>query len=238
MGRRRGSSVGARLVAAACALAPATAVARTPLPTIEVVQPERKRVRLLDVRFSVQAGYGYSLPRRASVLALGTEGHISFVELSPAAQLHIAYGVSGFIDPSRGWQRRSGMLGADVGLGLSRHVAGGPALVATVTAGPRWNTGHANAGADIQPTHGAAALRVDGWGVVGKIDAYPFYRTIPEIVAKDAGWFREYILSGLHLWALVRYDALASSRGPTIAGGIGLDIGRTLLLPMLVKRPT
>jgi hypothetical protein len=231
---RRGWIVG--LVATGCVLAPALALARTPLPTIEVVQPERKRVRLLDVRWSAQVGYGYSLPRRAHMLALGLEGQISFVELSPAAQLHVAYGVSGLVDPSRGWAHRSGMLGADFGLGLSRHVAGGPAIVATVTAGPRWNTGHTPLGEDIQPSD-AAALRVDGWGVVGKIDAYPFYRTIPEIIRKDDGWFREYILSGVHLWALARYDVLTTGRGPSFAGGIGLDIGRTLLLPMLAKRP-
>lgn len=222
---------------AGCALAPTVALARTPLPTIEVVQPERKRVRLLDVRWSAQIGYGYSLPRRAPVLAFGYEGHVSFVELSAAAQLHIAFGASGIVDPSRGWARRSGMVGADLGVGLSRHVPGGPAVVATVTAGPRWNTGRTRFGEDIRPGHGVAALRVDGWGVVGKIDAYPFYRTIPEIVAKDDGWFREYILSGLHVWALARYDALSGGRGPSIAGGIGFDLGRTLLLPMLAKRP-
>lgn len=223
-------------VAAGCVLAPTVALARTPLPTIEVVQPERKRVRLLDVRWSAQVGYGYSLPRRAPALALGYEGQVSFVELSNAAQLHIAFGVSGIVDPSRGWARRSSMLGADLGIGLSRHVEGGPAVVATVTAGPRWNTERNRLGEDIRPRHGVAALRVDGWGVVGKIDAYPFYRTIPEIVRKDDGWFREYILSGLHVWALARYDALNTGRGPSIAGGIGFDLGRTLLLPMLAKR--
>jgi hypothetical protein len=235
MGMRRGSwSV--RTLVVSCALAPAVADARTPLPTLEVVPPEKKRVRLLDVRWAAQIGYGYALARRAPVLALGHEGHVSFVELSSAAQLHVAFGSSGFVDPSRGWHRRTGVLGADLGVGLSRHVTGGPALVATVTAGPRWEASRTRFGADIQPSRGTAPLRVDGWGIAAHIDAYPFYMTIPEILHDDRGWFREYVLSGLHVWVAMRHDVLKSGRGQTVAGGIGLDLGRTLLVPILASK--
>jgi hypothetical protein len=219
-----------------CALAPVVADARTPLPTIEVVQPERKRVRLLDVRWAARVGYGYALGRRAAVLTLGHEAQVSFVELSKAAQLHIAFGTSGFVDPSRGWHRRTGILGADLGFGLSRHVPGGPALVATITAGPRWDANRTRFGADIQPSRGGSSLRVDGWGLVGRIDAYPFYMTIPEILHEERGWFREYVLSGLHVWVATRYDVLRTGRGQTVAGGVGLDLGRTILLPILAAK--
>ena len=224
-----------RTLVVSCALAPAVADARTPLPTLEVVRPE-KRVRLLDVRWAAHVGYGYALARRAPVLTLGHEAHVSFVELSKAAQLHVALGTSGFVDPSRGWHRRTGVFGADVGFGLSRHVAGGPALVATVTAGPRWEAQRDRFGADIQPSRAAASLRVDGWGVGARIDAYPFYLTIPEILHEDRHWFREYVLSGIHVWVATRYDVLRSGRGQTVAGGVGLDLGRALLVPILAAK--
>ena len=233
MGTRR-AHVAVRWLAVCCALAPAIADARTPLPTLEVVPPKKPRVRLLDVRWSAQIGYGYALARRSPVLAVGHEAHVSFVELSKAMQLHVALGSSGFLDPSHGWQRRTGVVGADLGFGLSRHVAGGPALVATITAGPRWEAGRDRFGADLQP--GEASLRIDGWGLVGRIDAYPFYMTIPEIRDEERHWLREYVLSGLHVWVATRYDVLRSGRGQTVAGGIGLDLGRTLLVPILAMR--
>ena len=230
----RGRTIAARLLVVGCALAPAIADARTPLPTLEVVQPEKKRVRLLDVRWAAQVGYGYSIARRTHALTLGHEAQISFVELSRAAQLHVALGMSGLVDPRYGWQDRTSTLGVDAGLGLSRHVAGGPALVATATVGPRWEKVRSDFGADITPSNGFESLRVDGWGVVGRIDAYPFYMTIPEILAEDRGWFREYVLSGVHVWAAARYDVLRTGRGPTIAAGLGLDIARMLLTPIVV----
>ena len=87
MGMRLGSwSV--RMLVVSCALAPAMAHARTPLPTLEVVPPAKKRVRLLDVRWAAQVGYGYSLGRRAPVLALGHEALTRFVAKAPLRKTH------------------------------------------------------------------------------------------------------------------------------------------------------
>ncbi len=226
---------GAAIAVLVVGCAPAIASARTPLPTLEVVPPKQKRVRLLDVRWAAQVGYGYSFTRKAPALVLGTEAHVSFVELSRAAQLHAALGMSGLVDPRHGWSSRSSLLGVDAGFGISHHVPGGPALVATATVGPRWVNGHATPGADITVSPEGTSLRVDGWGVVGRIDAYPFYLTIPEIIEGNRGWFREYVASGLHVWAAARYDVLRSARGPAIAGGIGLDLGRMLIAPIVIR---
>jgi len=60
--------------------------------------------------------------------------------------------------------------------------------------------------------------------------------TIPEILDEDHNWFREYVLSGIHVWVATRYDVLRSGRGQTVAGGVGLDLGRTLLVPILAAK--
>jgi len=224
----------ALLLGGTIALFPAIAAARTPLPTLEVVQPERKRVRLLDVRGAVQLGYGYALARRSPVLAPAMDAQISFVELSARTQLHVALGMSGLVDVPGRSRPRTGMVGAEVGLGLSRHAPNGPALVATISAGPRWEGRNARP-IEVRPTAAKLDWRVDGWGVVGRIDAYPFYLTIPEIQRSERHWFRKYVLSGLHVWAAARWDAMRTHRGPTYLGGVGLDFGRTLLLPILQR---
>lgn len=220
--RRRRAGMTAVLV-----LVPTLAEARTPLPTIEVVQPKR-RVRLLDLRWNVQVGGAIALGDRVPLLALGQGVQISFVELSKTWQLHAALTETGLADLSRGWRARRGLLGADLGLGVSRHRVGGPALVATVTAGPRWASRPAS-----EPR--TTSWRIDGWGVMGQLEAYPFYLSMPELIASDAGGFRRFVLSGLGLWATVRYDAVKHAAGtPALAAGGSIDVGRTVLAPIVM----
>jgi hypothetical protein len=195
-----------------------------------VVQPKRP-VRLLDLRWNLQVGGAIALGDRMPLLALGQTLHVSFVELSKTMQLHAALGNSGLVDLSHGWRSRRGVLGVDVGLGISRHRAGGPALALTVTAGPRWASGSPSERSPLR----AASWRVDGWGVIGQLDAYPFYLSMPEIVAGDARWFRRYVLSGLGVWTAVRYDALKTgTRTPAIVAGGGFDLGRSVIAPLVM----
>jgi hypothetical protein len=220
-GVRAARLVGAAALAA-CVLAPAVAAARTPLPTIEVVQPPR-RLRLLDVRGPVQFGWGWSNVYRAPVYAMSFEAQISMLELTDTTWMHVVFGESGVLSAVRpaGEERPPGFLGIDVGLGLSRYAPRGPAFLLTVTTGPRW------------AHDGPQRLRSDGIGVQGKAEVYPFYMSVPEIVASDRGWFRRRILSGLSLWASARWDQVLDRRGNTWAGGVGLDLGRTVLLPVI-----
>jgi hypothetical protein len=216
---------------AAMVLAPALADAREPLPYVEIVQPKKPRLRLLDVRWGLQVGGGFALGKRTPVLSLAQTGHISMLELSRAMQMHVALATTGVFDPTVPRARRRGMFGADFGLGLSRHVSGGPLLAATFTTGPRWRMEQPRDPEVID----ASQWRVDGWGIQGQIDAYPFYRSIPEL-AKDRergrGW--RSFASGLHLWAAGRYDVMRDgSRAPTYLAGAGLDLGRTILVPIL-----
>lgn len=207
---------------AASVLVPAVASARTPLPTIEVVQPPR-RLRLLDVRGPVQFGWGWSNLYRAPAYSMSFEAQISMLELTETTWMHVVFGESGVLSAVRPAheERPPGFLGLDVGVGLSRYAPRGPAFLLTATTGPRW--------AHDGPQH----LRSDGFGVQGKAEVYPFYMTVPEIVASDRGWFRRRILSGLSLWAGARWDQVLGRSGNTWSGGVGLDLGRTVLLPVV-----
>lgn len=206
---------------AASVLAPALASARTPLPTVEVVQPQR-RLRLLDVRGPMQFGWGWSNVYRAPAYSMSFEVQASMFEITKTTALHLVFGESGVLSAVRpaGADKPPGYFGIDMGLGISRYAPRGPAFLLTATAGPRW------------ASDGPQRLRSDGFGVQGKAEVYPFYMTIPEIIAGDHCWFRRYVLSGVSLWAGTRWDQVLDRRGNTYAGGVGLDIGRTLMLPL------
>jgi hypothetical protein len=207
---------------AAGMLAPELAAARTPLPTIEVVQP-KKRLRLLDVRGPVQFGWGWSNVYRAPAYSMSFEAQISMLEITETTSMHLVFGESGVLSAVRpeGEERPPGFLGIDMGLGISRYAPRGPAFLLTATAGPRW------------ASNGPQRLRSDGFGVQGKAEVYPFYMSIPEIVAGDRCWFRRYVLSGVSVWAGTRWDQVLDRKGNTWSGGVGLDVGRTVLLPVM-----
>lgn len=208
-------------------------VQREPLPTIEVVEPPPKRVRLIDVRGPLQLGTGWSTLYQAPVYAMSFEASASVVELTERTWLHLTFGESGVISAFRErGEERPGFLGVDLGLGISGRARRGPAFLLTATAGPRWGNG------------GPQGLRPHGFGVQTKAELLPFYLTIPEIVddgrgqnrRESRGWsrFRRYVLSGLELWANARYDRVLGQHGNTWSGGIGFDLGRSVILPALV----
>ena len=200
---------------------PSHARARTPLPTIEVVQPER-RVRVLDVRGAVRAGWGWSSVWNGPVYAVGLEGQISFVELTRTTWLHLSVGNSFVLPPRLPSARRSprGLAGADVGLGLSRYAPEGPAFIVTVSGGPRWMLER-------------GGLPPDGVGALGRAELYPFYRSMPQLVTAKRNWLADCLVGGLHGWVSVRYDLVVGRHTHGVAGGLGLDFARALLLPAI-----
>lgn len=226
MGRDRRAWVRAARLAGFAALltsvlAPAIAAARTPLPTVEVVQPPR-RLRLLDVRGPVQFGWGWSNLYRAPAYSISFEAQASIFEITDTTALHFVFGESGVLSAVRpaGADKPPGFFGVDMGLGISRYAARGPAFLLSATAGPRW------------ASDGPQRLRSDGFGVQGKAEVYPFYMSIPEIIAGERRWFRRYVLSGVSLWAGTRWDQVLGHSGNGYAGGVGLDVGRTVMLPV------
>jgi hypothetical protein len=207
---------------AASVLAPALASARTPLPTVEVVESPR-RLRLIDVRGPMQMGWGWSNVYRTPAYSMSFEAQVSMLELTRTTWLHLVFGESGVLSAVRpaNMERPPGFLGIDLGVGISRFAPNGPAFLISGTAGPRWST------------NGPQRLRSDGFGVQGKAEVYPFYMTVPEIVAGNRCWFRRYVLSGVSLWVGSRWDQVLDRRGNTWSGGVGLDVGRTLMLPVI-----
>lgn len=225
-GRHRARhGIGTLLGALAITAVPRLAEARKPLPAVEVVSPEPKpRLRSIDVRMPARVGFGYSSLWDDPVYAAGLEAHVSFLELSQTTFLHASFGESALLSapPMPRGTKRPSLVGADAGLGLSRFATGGPAFVVTLSAGPRWTFDRE----DFVP---------DGVGVVGRAEVYPFYASISEITKSRRGWFRKYVASGLHLWVSARYDALRDRHGNTYAAGVGLDLGRSVLLPILAR---
>jgi len=224
------ASLAVVLPLATLALAPrpvaarAPAAHREPLPTVEVVPTPRRRTRVLDVRGPFQVGAGWSTLHRAPVQVLSFEASVSLVELTDTTALHATLGESAvlsvFRDPDQAGA--NGSLGLDVGLGLSRYAPRGPAFFVTGTAGPRWDAALPD------------RLRPSGFGLVGKAEVYPFHASIPELVHDQRGWFRRFVLSGVSVWASARYDRLTGRSGVAWTGGLGLDVGRTLILPVLL----
>ncbi len=215
----------------ACLLAPTTASARTavhivhrdPLPTVEVVDAPR-RARLIDVRGPVQFGWGWSTLYRAPVYAMSFEVSASVFEITDTTWLHLTAGESAMVSALQGPDEDSNpaLFGIDLGVGLSRYAPRGPAFLLTGTAGPRWTN------------DGRQRLRPDGYGVAAKAEIFPFYATVPALADDDRGWFRRFVLSGINLWGSARYDQVGSDAGNGWSGGLGMDMGRTLILPALL----
>lgn len=198
-------------------------VHREPLPTVEVVRPAIRRVRLIDVRGPLQFGGGWSSLYRAPVYAMSFDASVSFIELADRTWLHLTFGESGVLSAIRHrGEEGPGYLGVDLGLGISGHAPRGPAFLLTATAGPRWGSGDSK------------GLRPNGFGVQTKAELFPLYLTVPQIVDDDRGWFRRFVLGGLNVWASARYDRVLGQQGNTWSGGIGLDLGRSVILPALL----
>ena len=208
--------------AALALLTSSVAEARTPLPTVEVV-PSPRRVRLIDTRGPIQFGWGWSNHYRAPVYQMSFEAQTSFVALSNTTWLHLSLGESAVISAVRppGEETTPGFLGLDLGLGLSRYAPRGPAFVVGASSGPRWSTDRDE-------------LRPNGVGVVGKAELYPFYRTVTELVHDDRNWLRRYLLSGMNVWVSARWDWVGPQQANTYAAGVGLDVGRSIMLPVLM----
>lgn len=229
MDRRAGlgvsTTVGVAL--AVTVLAPSGAQAspyvhREPLPTVEVV-PTPRRARIIDVRGPVQFGWGWSTLLDAPVYSMSFEASVSFFEITKTTWLHFTLGESAMVSALRRQGEESpGLFGVDAGLGLSRYASRGPAFLITGTIGPRWSRG------------GPERLRPDGFGVQAKAEVFPFYASIPELVEDDRGWFRRYVLSGTNLWVSGRYDQVQGQTGYAWSGGVGLDLGRSVILPTLM----
>lgn len=179
----------------------------------------------VDLRGPVRVGTGYSMMYGARVLSLSFEDELQVMRLSDNVRLHVVFGMDGVRGPAfqnaAGETKHKGFVGFDVGPGLFfRARDKGPAFIVNGTIGPLWES----SSDDLAP---------HGIGVVGRVELFPFYQDLAEAVSCPRGWFSTYVLSGTNGWALARQDWLGRAAGATYAVGLGFEIGRNLLLPIL-----
>jgi hypothetical protein len=174
----------------------------------------------LDFRGAVRGGPGYSTLFHSPVTSMSFEDEFSLFRLGRAGRFHIVFGMDGYA-PGTPFEKdpaRRSFLSATLGAGVNVRL-GGPLLVVNATTGPAWS-----GDADVLP---------DALGLGARIALFPFYRPMKEDIECNGGWARTYVLSGLSAWGEAREDFLGKNSGSMLAGGIGFDLGRNVLLPIL-----
>jgi hypothetical protein len=171
----------------------------------------------LDAIGSIRAGVGWSTLYDTSVLSLSFEDQIRVHSLSRAVGATLVFGLDGQRPLDAG--QRPGLLGTTIGAGLLVHDVRGPALALSFTGAPLLR------GDD-------ESLHLVGFGVGLRSELFPFYQPLSEAVRCERGVLATYVLSGLHVFVLGRRDWVGLG-GESIAGGIGVDLGRNFVLPIL-----
>jgi hypothetical protein len=179
----------------------------------------------LDIRGPIRVGSGYSTMYGARVLSISFEDELQIKRISDTVRLHVVFGMDGVRGPAyvnaANETKHKGFLGVDIGPGLLWRIGRtGPAFVVNGTIGPLWES----SSDDFAP---------HGIGVAGRAEIFPFYQDLVEAVVCKRGWVATYVFSGINAWALARQDWLGSAAGATYAVGLGIELGRNLLLPIL-----
>jgi hypothetical protein len=172
----------------------------------------------LDIIGSVRAGLGYSELLSSRILSLSFEDQFRVHRFSDDLGFTVVFGMDGQ-RPLDEHPAQRGFLAMTLGPGLLLRPEDGPAFTLAGTVGPLWQTRDDN-------------TKLAGFGIGLRVEVYPFYQSLLEVVKCDRGTFSTYVLSGLHGWAQTRRDWLGSS-GESYAVGFGFDLGRNVLLPIL-----
>jgi hypothetical protein len=188
-----------------------------------VLVASEARADLDDIRGPIRVGAGWSNVYRARVLSLSFEDEMSLWKLGSTARGQLVFGMDGVRGPSYtlvdGTTKQRGYLGVTLGTGiLARLGEHGPAAVLTATMGPLFEQ---------------EELTPHGFGVAARGELFPFYLDIKELVACEHGTVWTFVLSGLHGWVLTRQDWIGADQGTTYAAGLGIELGRNLLVPMM-----
>ena len=72
-----------------------------------------------------------------------------------------------------------------------------------------------------------------GAGVSLVANVYPYYFSVDDALECERGPFAAYLASSLFLWTGGRLDVANESRGGIVSFGVGVDMSRSLLLPVL-----
>ena len=179
---------------------------------------------LADVRAPIRIGWGYSSLYHARVTSFSFEDELSLWKLADGIRLQLLLGMDVVKAPNLDLPghdpRPQGFMATALGVGLSFRL-GRPLAVVTTTLGPLF---------EDDPTNDFA---LHGIGVSARAELFPFYPPLKECALCEHGILGSYVFSGLHGWVLAREDWMGARSGTTYAAGIGFEMGRNLLLPLL-----
>ena len=162
----------------------------------------------------------YSGPYAVSALHWGFDAEIQppHITESVAAFLFTSIDSVGIPDagtPQQPYERAYSSIA--IGGGLFIHTPGiGPAVSLHLSAGLLGR------GEDIV-----------GGGFALVANVYPYYVSVIDAIKCERGPFSAYLASSLFLWTGGRLDVLNESRGGIVSFGVGLDMSRSILLPVI-----
>ena len=181
------------------------------------IRPTFAREDEVDGRMPVRVGWGSAAAYPAPSLSIAVESELSG-RLSDHVSLFVGSGFEGVIvyDPRA----------PDIARGFTAVGIGGGVFIRTKTVGP--------AVAFSMPI--SLDLRGDsvaGAGIGFRATFYPYYHSLVETLACPHGPLGSYVGSSIFFWTGVRLDTLDESKGATVSFGAGIDLSRSVLVPLI-----
>lgn len=172
------------------------------------------------MRWPLRVGMAYSAPYAVSAAHWGIDTEIQAPHVSKSVAVFFATAVDGIDIPDAGTPAQPyerAFSSVFLGGGIFLHTPGiGPAVSVTLGGGLLFR------GDDVV-----------GGGVSLVATVYPYYYSMTDAVECARGPFAAYLASSLFLWTGGRLDAANESRGGTVSFGVGMDISRSVLLPVI-----
>jgi len=162
----------------------------------------------------------YSAPYAVSALHVGFDAEIQPPHLSKRVAAFLFTSIDGIFIPD------AGTPAAPVERSYSSIVIGGGLFVHSPGIGPAVSL------------HLGLGLLTRGNDVVGGgfsfvANVYPYYFSITDAIECQRGPFASYLASSVFMWTGGRLDVANESRGGLVSFGVGLDISRSVLLPLI-----
>lgn len=170
----------------------------------------------VDVRWPLRFGMGYSAPYAVGAPHVGFDAEIQPPHLSESVAAFVFTSIDALYIPDAGTVQRA-YAAFSIGAGLFIHAPGiGPAVSLHLGLGLL-------SGDDD----------VVGGGVSLVANVYPYYFSLTDAIACRRGPFASYLASSVFLWTGGRLDVANESRGGIVSFGVGLDLSRSVLLPVI-----
>ena len=185
--------------------------------TFGAIRPTFAREDEVDGRLPVRVGWGSAAAYPAPSLSIAFDSELS-ARLSDHVSVFGSTGFEGIIvyDPRA----------PDITRGFTSVSIAGGVFVRTKTVGP--------AVAFSLPV--SLDLRGDavaGAGIGFRATFYPYYHSLVETLACPHGPLGSYVGSSIFFWTGIRLDTLDESKGATVSFGAGIDLSRSMLVPLI-----